>query len=393
MVKRACVVTTTRAEYGLLRPLMQALQMNKSFELQLIVSGTHLSPEFGLTLNGICEDGFKVNEQIDMLVSGDTPSAVSKSLGLMVLGISDAFRRLTPDFIIILGDRYEILGVAAAAVLFNIPIVHLHGGEITEGAVDDSFRHAITKLSHLHFTSTDVYRKRVIQLGEQPELVFNVGAIGVDNIRCMKLLSRAELENSLNIDLKIPYFLVTYHPATVTEGDLVSEVDALILSLLDVPDTQVIITLANADVGGRTINQRFEYWAKLHVTKIHTFASLGQLRYLSAIKHSLGVVGNSSSGILEAPSLGVGTLNIGSRQDGRIQALSVVNSANNKEDIVVGLHRLLSKEHCNLLTTVKNPYGNGYAVNKIMQVLINVSFDKLNKKIFYDQNLINVASE
>lgn len=384
MVKRACVVTATRAEYGLLRPLMQEFKNSADYQLQLVVSGTHLSPEFGLTWQAIESDGFEIDEQIDMLLSGDTACAAAKSLGLMCIGLADALRRLKPDFIVVLGDRYETVGVASTAMLFNIPVVHLYGGEITKGAVDDAYRHAITKLSHLHFTSTEEYRQRVIQMGENCAHVFNTGAIGVDNIRTLSLLSRDELAKSLGIDLTESYFVVTYHPATAVESDAVAEIDALIMALLSVENTQVVITLSNADVGGRSINQHIQQWVARYPDRLHAFASLGQLRYLSAIRHSLGVIGNSSSGIVEAPSLQVGTLNIGARQEGRIQAASVLNCATDELSIRDGLRKLASAPFQAGLVSIQNPYGDGYSVGRMMAVLRDVDFKRLVKKDFFD---------
>lgn len=384
MVMRACIVTATRAEYGLLRPLMQSLKENPDYQLQLIVSGTHLSPEFGLTWHAIEADGFMIDEQVDMLLSGDTATAAAKSLGLMCIGLADAFRRLAPDFLVILGDRYEMVGVASTAMLFNIPVVHLHGGEITKGAVDDAYRHAITKLSHVHFTSTEEYRQRVIQMGENPQHVFNTGAIGVDNIRTLPLLSRAELAESLSIDLSKKYFIVTYHPATAVESDAVAEIDALMNALLSVENTQAVITLSNADVGGRRINQHIQQWVARYPDRLHAFASLGQLRYLSAIRHSLGVIGNSSSGIVEAPSLQVGTLNIGARQEGRIQAASVLDCGTDEVAIRDGLQKLVSASFQASLISIQNPYGDGHSVGRMMAALRNIDFKRLVKKDFFD---------
>ena len=384
MVMRACIVTATRAEYGLLRPLMQSLKENPDYQLQLIVSGTHLSPEFGLTWHAIEADGFMIDEQVDMLLSGDTATAAAKSLGLMCIGLADAFRRLAPDFLVILGDRYEMVGVASTAMLFNIPVVHLHGGEITKGAVDDAYRHAITKLSHVHFTSTEEYRQRVIQMGENPQHVFNTGAIGVDNIRIFPLLSRDELAKSIGIDLAQNYFIVTYHPATAVESDVAAEIDALMSALLSVEHTQAIITLSNADVGGRYINQLIKQWVIRYPDRLYSFTSLGQLRYLSAIQHSLGVIGNSSSGIVEAPSLKVGTLNIGVRQEGRIQAKSILNCTADEASIRQGLQTLVSEAFQANLDALHNPYGDGHSVSRMMDALSNIDFNRLVKKDFFD---------
>lgn len=344
MKKNICVVTSTRAEYGLLRPLLSALSDSLMFELQLVVTGTHLSPEFGLTTQAIISDGFYIHDEVEMLMSADSASATAKAMGLTCLGFSDVFKRNQPDALIILGDRYEILCVAATATVFNIPIIHLHGGEVTEGAIDDVFRHAITKLSHLHFTSTEIYRKRVIQMGEMPGSVYNVGAIGLDNIRMLPLLRREELAAQLGISLEVPYFLVTYHPVTRELGDSLEQVDALCDALLAQRNTQAIITGANADTGGREINKRFKEWATKFPSRLHYFESLGHLRYLSAMKSTIAVVGNSSSGILEAPSFCIPTLNIGTRQQGRICASSVVHSGSDLNQIQSGFEKIKNEE-------------------------------------------------
>lgn len=386
MVIKACVVTATRAEYGLLKPLIEVINQSENYQLQLLVTGTHLSTEFGMTWKSIEEDGYKIDAKVEMLLSSDTPVGVSKSLGVMCMGLADAFKSLQPDFIIILGDRYEMVGVATVANLFSIPVVHIHGGEITQGALDDSFRHAITKLSHLHFVSTAEYRQRIIQLGERPDKVFEVGAIGVDNIRNMKLLSRNELSESIDLDISQPYFLVTYHPATVGSSDVNVEIDNLMSALLSVPNTQSIITMSNADVGGRLINQRLEYWQGKYPERIALFTSLGQLRYLSATKHCLAVVGNSSSGILEASSLKRPTVNIGNRQKGRTQAASVINCAIDVESITQALNVAISEDFQVKSKEVINPYGEGQATPKIMEQLKLIDWSRITDKKFYDIN-------
>ncbi len=386
MVNKVCVITATRAEYGLLKPLIDALSQSNDYHLQLLVTGTHLSNEFGMTWKAIEKDGYTIDAKVEMLLSSDTPVGVSKSLGVMCMGLADAFESLQPDFIVLLGDRYEMVGVATVANLFSIPVVHIHGGEITQGALDDNFRHAITKLSHLHFASTAEYRQRIIQLGERPDKVFEVGAIGVDNIRNMKLLSRNELSESIDLDISQPYFLVTYHPATVGSSDVNVEIDNLMSALLSVPNTQSIITMSNADVGGRLINQRLEYWQGKYPERIALFTSLGQLRYLSAIKHCLAVVGNSSSGILEASSLKRPTVNIGNRQKGRTQAASVINCAIDVENITKALKVAISEDFQVKAKEVINPYGEGQATPKIMKQLKLIDWSRITDKEFYDIN-------
>lgn len=384
MVMKACIITATRAEYGLLKPLIDIINESIEYQLQLLVTGTHLSAEFGMTWKNIEADGYRIDAKVEMLLSSDTPVGVSKSLGLMCTGFADAFQTLQPDFIIILGDRYEMVGVATVANLFNIPIVHIHGGEITQGALDDNFRHAITKLSHLHFASTAEYRQRIIQLGETPDRVFEVGAIGIDNIRNMDLLGRHDLAESIDLDLSKPYFLVTYHPVTVNSSDVNIEIDNLIAALLSISDTQAIITLSNADVGGRLINQRLQYWQQQYPERIALFTSLGQLRYLSAVEHCIAVVGNSSSGILEAPSLKRPTVNIGDRQKGRTQANSIVNCDVEIDSITKALNVVSSKEFQMKSKAVMNPYGEGLSAPAIMSELIKTNWSNITEKEFYD---------
>ena len=385
MVKKACVVTATRAEYGLLKPLIQALNESANYELQLIVSGTHLSSEFGMTWHAIEQDGFSIDAKVDMLLSNDSSTAVVKSLGLLCIGIADAFERLKPDFVCILGDRYEMIGVATAANLFKIPIVHLCGGEITEGALDDNFRHALTKLSHVHFTSTEEYRARVIQLGESPEYVFNSGAIGIDSINILHTLTKDELAKSLNIDLTAPFFLMTYHPVTVSEQDIIQEIDNIMSALLNVDkQTLIIVTLSNADVGGRTINECMRRWSEKQPDRVYCFASLGQQRYLSAMRHCEAVIGNSSSGIVEAPSCKVPTINIGSRQAGRLQAGSIVNCEPTFSGLSAALEKISSPEFRSSLCSIENPYGNGDTVKKIMYFLEDIDWSKLLRKKFFN---------
>lgn len=384
MVMKACIITATRAEYGLLKPLIDIINESIEYQLQLLVTGTHLSAEFGMTWKNIEADGYRIDAKVEMLLSSDTPVGVSKSLGLMCTGFADAFETLQPDFIIILGDRYEMVGVATVANLFNIPIVHIHGGEITQGALDDNFRHAITKLSHLHFASTAEYRQRIIQLGETPDRVFEVGAIGIDNIRNMDLLDRHDLAESIDLDLSKPYFLVTYHPVTVNSSDVNIEIDNLIAALVSISDTQAIITSSNADVGGRLINQRLQYWQQQYPERITLFTSLGQLRYLSAVEHCIAVVGNSSSGILEAPSLKRPTVNIGDRQKGRTQADSIVNCDVDIESITQALNIVSSKEFQMNSKAVVNPYGEGLSAPAIMSELIKTNWSNITEKEFYD---------
>lgn len=384
-MRKVCVVTATRAEYGLLRPLIKALHHDPSFELQLVVTGTHLSPAFGETWQAIAEDGFSITDKVDILLSTDAPSDIAKSMSLTLSGFADVFSRLRPDLLVILGDRYEIFCVAATATVFKIPIAHLHGGETTEGAFDEAFRHGMTKMSHLHFTATEPYRQRVIQLGEDPSHVFNVGAISLDSIRTLELLSREQLANALDIDLAKPYFLVTYHPVTLSDADAMHEVDALCEALITYKDTQAIITGANADTGGQLINARFKDWQLRYPDRLHFYMSLGQLRYLSAMQHALGVVGNSSSGLVEAPAFSVGTLNIGPRQRGRLHGDSVIHAEPAKTDISEGLARITSVEFQKCLKDHRHPFGDGHTTERIMKTLACTDWSKLAMKKFHDQ--------
>lgn len=386
MVRRICVVTATRAEYGLLRPLIAALQADGAVSLQLVVTGTHLAPEFGQTWKQIEADGFAIDAKVEMLLAGDTATATAKSMGLALSGFADVFARLRPELLVMLGDRYEMLAVAAAATLFRIPIAHLHGGETTEGAYDEAFRHAITKCAHLHFTATDDYRRRVIQLGEDPARVFNVGAIGIDSIKTLPLLSRAQLLPQLGLSEDERYWLVTYHPVTLADGDgdAVAEVDALVEALLTQVDTRIVVTGANADTGGRAVNARWQYWQAQHADRLVLFASLGTLRYLSAVKHAIAVVGNSSSGIIEAPSLGVPTLDIGARQQGRVRAGSVRYVAPAADAIAAGLAQVASKSARQAAASQVNPYGDGGTTDRIMAVLRETDFASLLVKRFHD---------
>jgi GDP/UDP-N,N'-diacetylbacillosamine 2-epimerase (hydrolysing) len=317
--RKVCIFTGTRAEYGLLKPLMDEIKSDPDLELQIVASCMHLSPEFGLTYKEIEKDGFNIDEKVEMLLSSDTPSGIVKSMGLGMIGYTDALNRLKPDITVVLGDRFEALAFAIASFVNRIPIAHLYGGEATEGLIDEGIRHSITKLSYLHFTSTEEYRKRVIQLGEEPERVFNVGALGIDNIKKMKLLNKDEIESKLGIKFKSKNLLITYHPVTLKKDESEKEFKALLNVLREMEDTLFIFTKPNADTEGRRIIKLIEEFVKENNDKAIVFTSLGQLNYLSIMKYVDAVVGNSSSGIIEAPSLKVPTINIGDRQKGRIK--------------------------------------------------------------------------
>lgn len=384
-MKKIAVFTGTRAEYGLLYWLIKDIQADEELELQLLVSGTHLSPEFGNTYTQIEQDGFTIDEKIEILLSSDTAVGVAKSMGLGVLGFTDALDRLKPDAIVILGDRFEALAVAQTAMILRIPIVHLHGGEVTEGAYDDAIRHSITKLSYLHCTSTNEYRDRVIQLGESPSRVKNVGAIGLDHLSRSRFMTVDELSKSLSFPLNKPYFLVTYHPVTLANEEPESTFQALLESLDEFKEYQVILTYPNADDGGRRIIPLLENYAKNSPDRVLAIPSLGQERYLSAVKHSAAVVGNSSSGIIEVPSFDIATVNIGLRQKGRLSANSVINCEPFKSDIVNAIEIGIKKAYKVNGEVIINPYGQGDASGQIITLLKELNVSPF--KSFYDLNV------
>jgi UDP-N-acetylglucosamine 2-epimerase (non-hydrolysing) len=381
-MKKIAVFTGTRAEYGLLYWLIKDIQSDDELALQLLVSGTHLSPDFGNTYSQIEQDGFTIDEKIEILLSSDTAVGVAKSMGLGVLGFTDALNRLQPDALVILGDRFEALAAAQTAMILRIPVVHLHGGEITEGAYDDAIRHAITKLSYLHCTSTDESRKRVIQLGETPSRVKNVGAIGLDHLARSHFMTVDELSKSLSFSLKKPFLLVTYHPVTLADEEPVSSFQSLLDSLEQFPDYQVILTYPNADDGGRSIIPLLESYAQNNPNRVLAIPSLGQTRYLSAVKHCAAVIGNSSSGIIEVPSFDVATINIGMRQKGRLSAKSVIDCKADKKAIVDAIDVGLNKTYKMSGEVIFNPYGQGDASGQIVTLLRELQVTPC--KSFYD---------
>ncbi|MEM5557215.1 UDP-N-acetylglucosamine 2-epimerase [Aliarcobacter cryaerophilus] len=382
-MKKICVVTGTRAEYGLLYWLLKEIEADKELQLQVIVTGMHLSPEFGLTYKEI-EKEFKINKKIEMLLSSDTSIGISKSMGLAQISFAESYDELKPDIVIVLGDRYEIFSATSAAMIARIPIAHLHGGEITEGAFDESIRHSITKMSHLHFTATNEYKNRVIQLGENPSRVFNVGGMGIENIKRLKLLSKDEFEKSIEFKLNIKNILVTFHPVTLENSTAQEQFKELLGAIDELEDTNIIFTKANSDTDGRVINQMIDEYVAKNSNKSIVFTSLGQLRYLSALQYVDAVVGNSSSGLAEAPSFRIGTINIGDRQKGRIKASSVIDCEPNKDSILNSFEKLYSKEFQETLKTITNPYGDGCASKKIVEILKSVDLKNILKKSFYD---------
>tara|TARA_B110000090_G_C13357644_1_gene437224 strand:+ start:175 stop:1335 length:1161 start_codon:yes stop_codon:yes gene_type:complete len=376
------VFTGTRAEYGLLYWLIKDINEDKMLTLQLLVSGSHLSPEFGLTYNHILDDGFHIDEKVEMLVSSNSPTGTAKSMGLGVLGYADALGRLSPNLIVILGDRYEALAAAQTAMIMRIPIIHLHGGEVSEGANDDAIRHAITKLSNLHATSTDLHRKRVIQLGESPDRVVNVGAMGLDYLQRGDFLTRSGLSASLKFALNKPFFVVTYHPVTLGDEDPVASFKALLEALEHFHSHQVIITYPNADDGGREIIPLIESYASSNSGRVLAIPSLGQMRYLSSVKYADVVIGNSSSGVIEVPSFNVPTVNIGVRQQGRLAAKSVLHCSATVDGILDAIALAVSRNYKKEDEKILNPYGQGNASIKVIKMI--KSFDFSRMKVFYD---------
>ncbi|OEE04226.1 UDP-N-acetylglucosamine 2-epimerase [Vibrio cyclitrophicus] len=386
--KKVAVFTGTRAEYGLLFWLLKDIQSDPDLTLQLLVSGMHLSPEFGDTYKQIEKDGFQIDEKIEILLSSDSPVGTAKSMGLGVLGFADALSRLAPDVLVILGDRFEALAVAQTAMILRIPIIHLHGGEITEGAYDDAIRHAITKLSYLHGTSTDEYRNRVIQLGESPERVKNVGAIGLDHLNRGSFMTISELSESLNFDLTGPYFVVTYHPVTLGDESPEDSFQALLDALDEYPNHQIILTYPNADDGGRRIIPMLEAYAAKQPSRVLAIPSLGQIRYLSSVKHAAAVIGNSSSGIIEVPAFDVPTVNIGSRQKGRLAAKSVLNCEPSLASITEAISDAVKRNYKLDGETIINPYGQGDTSAQVIEMLKSLRFER--SKAFHDLTLDNV---
>ena len=384
-MKKICVVTGTRAEYGLLRPLIQKINNDNDLELQLVATGMHLSPEFGLTYREIEQDGFEITEHNEMLLSSDTPNGITKSVGLGTIGFADIFTRIAPDMVVILGDRYEALAAATAAMIHRIPIAHIHGGELTEGLIDEPIRHAITKMSMLHFTVTEEYRNRVIQLGEQPDRVFCVGALGVENIKTQVLMSKQELEKSIDFKLDMPYMLVTFHPVTLEDGTAKEQFENLLTALDRIEGYRIIFTKANSDTDGRIINQKIDTYVGKNEGKATAFTSLGMVRYLSALKYCEIVVGNSSSGIIEVPSFHIPTVNIGDRQKGRVRGKSVVDCGYTTEEIVNAIHTAQMMNKNNTLLNEDNPYEGKNTAETILSLIKNyLTADIDLKKHFYD---------
>lgn len=381
--RKICIVTGTRADYGCLRWVMEDIRNTPELELQVIATAMHLAPEFGLTYREIEQDGFAIDSKIEMLLSADTPTALAKSMGLGLIGVGEALQRLRPDLLLILGDRFEIFAAAAAATVARVPIAHAHGGETTEGAFDEAMRHSITKMSHLHFVAAEEYCRRVIQLGEDPARVFLVGGLGVDKIKKLDLLGREALEAALEFKLGDKNLLITFHPVTLEDATSAAQMNELLCALDELEDTHLIFTMPNADTGGRLLIGMIEQFVKSR-SNSRAYASLGDLRYLSCIRHVDGVIGNSSSGLTEVPSFGKGTVNIGDRQRGRLRAASIIDCEPNQKAIGAALHRLFSPGFRDAVTATRNPYGEGGASQKIVQVLRDFPLQSILKKSFHD---------
>lgn len=384
--RKICVVTGTRAEYGLLRWLIDGIAKSPVLELQLIATGMHLSPEFGLTVQEIEADAHRIDRRVEMLLSSDTPVSITKSMGLGMIGFADALAELQPDLLLVLGDRFEIFAAASAALIARIPIAHIHGGELTEGAFDDAIRHSITKMAYFHFVAAEEYRQRVIQLGEHPDRVFVVGGLGVDAIKRLKLLTRNELEESLDFKLGPRNLLITFHPVTLEHNTSAHQMRELLAALDELVDTHLIFTMPNADTDGRVLIQMIKDFCS---TRDHAkaFTSLGQLRYFSCIQSVDGVVGNSSSGILEVPSFNKGTVNIGDRQKGRLQASSIINCEPRKDDILSSINLIIKNS---LVQDVTYPHGRGGGSSDILRILEKADLASCLKKKFLDQRALSL---
>ena len=382
-LRRICVVTGTRAEYGLLRWVIDEIENSKKLELILLVTGMHLSPEFGLTIDNIKKDGYKVTDKVEMLLSSDSSSAISKSIGLGLIGFSDKYELYKPDLVILLGDRFEILSAAISALIACIPIAHIHGGESTQGVIDESIRHSITKMSNLHFVAASTYQERVIQLGESPEYVFNVGGLGIDNINKLKLLDKNNLQELLDFKFGARNLIITFHPVTLEKNSSRKQFKELLDALDSFLDINLIFTMPNSDTDGRVIMQMIEEFCKKR-KNAKCYKSLGQINYLSCLKYVDGVVGNSSSGLIEAPSFKKGTINIGDRQRGRLKAISIIDCAVEKSEIISAIKEIYSEEFQIKLKKTINPYGDGGASKEIVNIITKISLNNILKKRFHD---------
>lgn len=391
MSRKICVVTGTRAEFGLLRWLMDAIESHSDLSLQVIATGMHLSPEFGSTYHEIEAAGFQIDARVEMLLSSDTNTSVTKSMGLGMIGFAEAYELLAPDILLVLGDRFEIFAATAAGIIAGIPIAHLHGGETTEGVFDEAIRHSITKMSHLHFVAAEEYRKRVIQLGEHPDRVFNVGGMGIDAIKRVKLLNKKKLERSLDLTFGGKNLLVTFHPVTIkSDFSSAAQMQELLAALAELDNTTLIFTMPNADTGGRELGGLIRKFVGKHPCA-KVFTSLGQQVYFSCLAQVDGVVGNSSSGLLEAPTFNIGTVNIGDRQKGRLKAKSVIDCKPNSQSILLALKTLYSTDFQTKLATVTNPYDSGGNTETILKILVEYPLENILNKQFYNLSVNDLA--
>ena len=382
-MKKICVVTGTRAEYGLLKHLMRGIQNSKKLELQIIVTGMHLSKKFGYTIHEILDDKFKIDHKVDIKLVNDTSLNISKSMGIGIEKFSSCFKKLNPDLVLVLGDRYEIFAAAISAMLSRIPIAHLHGGEATEGLIDEPIRHSISKMSHLHFVASEEYKNRVIQLGEDPKKVFNVGALGLDSISKEELYDQKDLENILDMSFCDRNFLVTFHPVTLEKNSSKNQFKEILNALMKFKDFGVIFTMPNSDLDGEILFSMIKNFVKSRSNSF-AFESLGQQKYFSCLKIVDLVIGNSSSGLIEVPSFKIPTINIGDRQRGRLKAASVIDCDPSESAITKSIKRGLSPSFRSSLKKVNNPYGKKGASSRIVSVLESVSFKNLLKKEFYN---------
>lgn len=382
--RKICIISGTRADYGLLSPLLKQIKQDPALSLQVIATGTHLSPEFGLTYKEIENDGFVIDKKLEIAMSSDSAIGVGKAMGLGLISFSEAYDSLQPDLIVILGDRYEMLAAASAALVAKIPIAHISGGEITEGAYDNSIRHALTKLSHLHFTSSEPYRQRVIQMGEHPGTVFNVGSPSIDNIKNTKLLSKKEFEKVIEKTLLDKNILITYHPETLAKSDTKQQFQVLLNALNKLDDTFMIFTYPNSDNEGRIIIDMIQQYCNAHPDNTYSTPSLGRVNYLSALQYVDGVIGNSSSGIVEVPSFKIGTINIGDRQKGRLRAPSIIDCPATSQAITKALEQLYSPEFQAQLKTTQNLFGSGNACEQIKNTIKSYNLQGILQKKFYD---------
>ena len=384
MQRKICIVTGTRAEYGHLYWLMREIKEDTGLELQVIATGAHLSPEFGLTYQIIEADGFAISAKVEMLLSSDSPVGITKSMGLGLIGFADALAQLKPDLLVVLGDRYESLVAAQAAMIARIPIAHLHGGETTEGVIDEAIRHAITKMAHLHFVAAESYRARVIQLGETPKCVFNFGAPGLDHLQRLPLLNKNEFEGAIDFKLGKITFLVTYHPVTLSTEPPQKAIEELLAAFDQFPDAHIILTKQNADTDGRVIGELLDAYGARYPHRVKVYPTLGYHRYLSAIQHTTVVIGNSSSGVIEAPAMKKPTVNIGERQTGRLKASSVIDCLENSNSIVAAIRKALSLEFQQTLATVTSPYGVGNVAVRIKDILKKQDLKRIVFKKFHN---------